>query len=519
MYGTTVAIFTNSTIDGRPQQSSDLAKAYEATLRYNKCKEGERKTPSVKCTQSAPNPLINSSEDAQNEYNECVGKYVSDPRSNQISERTIVGLQKCVAINVAEFSTETNFKSAEAVGAAPIKCDEHNGSALDYNSCKEFFTWYMGMMGAETGANLVNEAAKVNENMKTQAEVTDQLAKGNGQNAAIEASRKSTLNAAEAEKRKAIIYSTKAAAMTFQLTRFVTLGNIDNKCSGENKACCKSLQKDFKTAGKFFPNSKLKTMIMQEMIKAGGEAARAMLAAKMYGDQADMIKNIENNVRPPDDESQEGMMAYCVKNPTDPRCETPGMRQALQGMNLSGGGYGGTNFGMNDAGAANEVDLGVENGAAGAIAGNKKSVGDIGTLNKDAAAAKDMFNAPAAVQGGTGAPATAGSGGGGAGVSASGNALSKDPGVQDEKKDSPIDITRKTASYEGGSYSGGTYRGSSQKKGEDGSANPFASMFGKDKGRDTASTPEIDQPASDLFTKISNRYGEVQKRKALMDVR
>jgi len=28
MYGTTVAISTNSTIDGRPQQSSDLAKAY-----------------------------------------------------------------------------------------------------------------------------------------------------------------------------------------------------------------------------------------------------------------------------------------------------------------------------------------------------------------------------------------------------------------------------------------------------------------------------------------------------------
>ncbi|MBY0517384.1 MAG: hypothetical protein K2P81_10770 [Bacteriovoracaceae bacterium] len=497
----------------------DLAKAYEATLRYNKCKEGERKTPSTPCALPQPQKLINSSEDAQNEYNDCVGKYASDPRSNQISERTVVGLQKCVAINVAEFSTETNFKAAEAMGSGPIKCEEHNGSALDYNSCKEFLTWYMGMMGAETGANLVNEAVKVNDNMKTQAQVSEQLSKGNGQNAAIEAARKAQLTAADAEKRKAMIYSTKAAAMTVELARFVTLGNIDNKCSGENKACCKSLQKDFKTAGKFFPNSKLKTLIMQEMIKAGGEAAKALLAAKMYKDQANMIKNIENNMRPQEDESQQGLMAYCVKNPQDTRCQTPGMRQSLQGMNLTGAGYGGTNFGMNDAGAANEVDLNAENGAAGAIASNKKSVGDIGTLNKDAAAAKDIFNAPAAVQGGTGAPATAGSGGGGAGVNASGNALSKDPGLQEEKKDNPINITKKTASYEGGAYSGGTYKGSSQKKAEDGSSNPFASMFGKDKGRETASTPEIDQPASDLFTKISNRYGEVQKRKALMDVR
>ena len=80
-------------------------------------------------------------------------------------------------------------------------------------------------------------------------------------------------------------------------------------------------------------------------------------------------------------------------------------------------------------------------------------------------------------------------------------------------------MTSKSASYDGGTaYNGGGYRaGAGEKKDADG--NPFASMFGKDKGRAPSAVPEIDSPASDLFTKISNRYSEVQKRKALMEVR
>jgi hypothetical protein len=221
------------------------------------------------------------------------------------------------------------------------------------------------------------------------------------------------------------------------------------------------------------------------------------------------------------DASEEGVMKFCVQNPTDARCIGPGQRRGLSAAGFNGPSFDGQNLGVGNLEMAqgDEVDINPELGGAGAARNADKGVTPIASMDKEAAKAKDLFNAPAAARGGGGGGGAGAGGAGGASASASANPLSRDPGVESEqKKEKPLEITKSKASYVGATYSGGSYTGGSKKVDEQATANPFASMFGKKDGRDPASVPEIDKPASDLFAKISHRYGEVQKRKGLLEL-
>ncbi len=455
---------------------------------------------------------------AQERYNTCV---TSEQNAQQLRS-VIVGVQKCAAIKSAGDGT-TQFEEGARVSTidGKITCKRNQeGLHFDYPSCKSFVTWYNGLVAAQTGVQLYNEGDKIGTGLRAQTEAAQAVATGNGQEAGIEASRKTIMASASAEERNKFFFTTKAVAITSQLATFVTKSNVGSSCDG-NENCCALFDEGgndgISNASSFFPNSGEKDKMIAEVIRAGGEAAIAAMREQELRRQAAALKAIKDQMTAPDDIVDDGVMRYCLQFPQDVKCLGPGNRVVSGGAAFRGPSFSGQNMGLGNLGTATPEELGVEEGSAGAIGGPENSIGDIGSADKGAADAKATFDAPSALRGGGGTPTV--SGGGGAGASASANGLSNDAGVEGEKKETPLRMTSKSASYEGGAgYNGGGYRaGAGDKK--DAAANPFASMFGKDKGRSPSAVTEIDSPASDLFTKISNRYGEVQKRKALMEVR
>ncbi len=436
----------------------------------------------------------------------------------------VVGMKKCAAVKTAGLGT-TEFESDTKVSSmdGKISCKKHDGTAFDYPSCKSFVGWYNGLVAAQTGVQMYNEGDKISTGMRAQNDAAQAVATGNGQEAGIEASRKTINASASAEERSKLFFIAKGAAITAQLVTFVDSGNIEGQCEGTDAACCELFDSGakndaIKNAESYFPNKGEKDKMIAEVIRAGGEAALAAMKEQELRRQAAALKAIKDQMTAPDDLTDEGVMKFCLQFPQDQKCLGPGNRVVSGGAAFRGPSFNGQNMGLGNFGEAASEDLAVDGGGASAVGGPDKSIGDIGSTDKGAMDAKAAFDAPSALRGGGGSFNSSG-GGGGAGASANANGLSNDPGVEGDKKETPLKMTSKSASYEGGTaYNGGGYRaGAGEKKDADG--NPFASMFGKDKGRSPSAVPEIDSPASDLFTKISNRYSEVQKRKALMDVR
>ena len=448
----------------------------------------------------------------QRSYEICIDKAVA-ANLRAVS----VGAQKCAAIYDAAAST-TKFEAQAKAGGDPIVCKAHEGYAFDYPSCTNFLNWYMGLKASEMGLGIYNEADKTMTGMKAQNDMAKEIQKGNGQTAGLEASKRSTMAAADAESRNKLFFATKGTAISAQLMLFVTASSIEEKCEG-GSGCCGMFSQSGpdKIKSDFFPNKGAKDHMIAEVIKAGGAAVAAALKEAELKKQAALMQAAKEQLAGPEDESEEGFMKFCQQYPHDVRCLGPGNRLSV-GNNGYGSNFQGQNFGLGDLGSATTDEFNTETIAPGAGPGTAAAaVGGIGNMNKDAAQAKDIFNAPPAARGGGAPGAAGGAGAGGAGASASANGLSNDPGVQAEKTEDPLKVTSKKANYDGAAgYSGGSWQPGAAKK-EAGAENPFAAMFNKNKGRDIAAAKEIDSPASDLFTKISNRYGEVQKRKGLME--
>jgi hypothetical protein len=459
------------------------------------------------------------------DYQVCVNEKTQDQ-----SRSLIVGMQKCKAIETAAMNT-TEFVPDQDIQGAEISCGHNDykeskgvivkdgGLAFDYPSCKQFYTWYTALMMSEQAMDVTNEAMKLNAGNKAQRDLQAQIAEGNGQSAGIDATKKVTISAAQAEERKAAFLVGKSSAITAQLATFKTPNNV---CKG---GCCelfkkKSAPDDIKSASTFFPNSGVKGIIIAKMVDANAKAAIAGMNAKALRDQAAMIAKVKEQLEFDDGTGPEGVMKFCVENPQDVRCLGPGDRRALNATNY-GSQFGGANMGLGSLASDMGEDFAIDPSQGGSLGAARKPVADVGGMHKDAAAAKDVFNAPGGGGGGGGGMGgpQGGGGGGGGGGGATANRLSDDPGAESEgKKENPIEINKKTATLEGGkAYTGGGWRAGSNNKKDAVAANPFASMFGKKQGRDPANVPEIDKPASDLFAKISHRYGEVQKRKGLLE--
>lgn len=456
-------------------------------------------------------------------YRKCITSVEGDKNRN--AKRVIsIGFQKTIAISKAAEAT-TKYEEGDDYGGNPITCkgnksnrNTEGGFAFDYPRCKAFVNWFTVLSASEVGFKVGNEAAVTTAGMRNQTRLSQEIEAGNGQDAGFEAARLQAVEAKKAEERNMGFFSAKAAAIGVQLAQWVGPGNV---C---DHLCCKL----FDTQGadriktSFFPNQDGKQHIIAQLVKAGADIAVAKLKADMHAQNARKVQAIKEQMQFTD-ESDEGVMKFCVEFPQDVRCLSPGQRRALGASGTQFGSFQGSNFGLGslEGEQASDINAGQDFGGSLAAGGPSGNVGNIGNADKDAAAAKNIFNAPAPARGGGGGGAGAGAGGGGGGGgSAQAGQLSRDEGLKEDKKESPIEITGKRAAYEGskGGYNGGGYNPSNKKPGESPTANPFAGMFGKDQGRDPANVAEIDKPASDLFTKISRRYGEVQKRKALLEV-
>lgn len=434
----------------------------------------------------------------------------------------IVGIEKSLAI-VAAAKETTEFESDDNYGGTPFECKGNKGDnaglGFDHPKCKKFYNWYVGLEATSTGFKVGNEAAVTTENMRNQTRLQQQIEEGNGQDAGFEASRNASIASQKAEERNMGFFAAKGALILAQLNNWPSRKNI---CDGTG--CCELFRAEGpdRIDRDFFPNADAKNHIYAQAIAAATEVMVAKFKADLHKENARKVQAIKEQMQFTDD-SEEGVMKFCLQFPQDVRCLSPGQRRALGASGTQFGSFQGSNFGLGslEGEQGNEVSAGQDFGGSLAAGGPSGNVGNIGSADKDAAAAKNIFNAPAAARGGGGGGAGGGAGGGGGGGgSAQSGQLSRDEGLKEDKKESPIEITSKKAAYEGskGGYNGGGYNPSNKKPGESPTANPFAGMFGKDQGRDPANVAEIDKPASDLFSKISRRYGEVQKRKALMEV-
>jgi hypothetical protein len=254
--------------------------------------------------------------------------------------------------------------------------------------------------------------------------------------------------------------------------------------------------------------------MMAEVAKAAGSALAAQLRAEAARKQAELANQVKQQVLDNAPATADpGLVTFCHLNPRDGRGATGLGASAISGLNYGNGFSGGLGMDTMDFAAGAETLEGAA--AVGAGAAATKPVDTIGGVANEAKEASDKLAAagsPAKI----GSPAAGGGGGGGGAGSASAPGLSRDPGAQEDKKEADMKITKDSAKYNGSAYSGGAWRPGSEKK-DAAAANPFSALFNKDQARGPAAT-EVDAATSDLFTKISNRYGEVQKRKALLEL-
>ncbi len=403
-------------------------------------------------------------------------------------------------------------QQAAALGACP------NGAhtALDYQACTRFMSWFNALTMGEQGLNMYNQNAQGQAQSQAQRDYQQASQSGQAQTAGLDASRAAVLANAESHDRRTAFYAAQGAMIMTQLQQFPSPENFQSRCQSE---CCKHLA-TFNNTGSFFPNQGIKQQMMAEVVKAAGNAIGANMQANASRKQADMLAAAKKQVQAYTDTTttDSGLINYCQANPLDSRCATEGTTRTQVGVGQFGADFGGLDAGMGSIDFNNGTgDDAVAFDPLDAVGGSP--VGNVGDMNQGASDAKDVFNPPGAGGGGGGGAAAAGGSGasGGSAGAASAPGLSKDPAAETDQKPAETKVTSTNAKYDGAAYAGAAWKPSGPKKDGEAAANPFSALFKKDDGRGPAAV-EIDAPASDLFTKISNRYSEVQKRKGLLDL-
>lgn len=400
--------------------------------------------------------------------------------------------------------------TAQGVGVNGMNC---NGErfALDYPACKRFVGWYNALQLADAGLQGYNMYQQNEAGQRGLSQAQTGLARGDTSSAL--AGQQTTIQERAAGFDRTMAFNgARAAAITAQLSTFPNPENLESKCD-MSKPCCRVLA-GMGNASTYFPNAGMKAMMTAEIAKAVGAALAAKLAADAARRQNELVGNIKEQMQDGNTNDPGLINNFCQLNPQDTRCVS-----SVTG-DLPPGTFGSNGFTAGDFGSDS---FGLENGAVSdpTLApttpdGSGGNVGAIGSVGNEVRDAQTTFNTPG--QGSSiGAPAAGGGGGGAGGGSAAAPGLSRDPGVQGEQKPADTKVTSLGAAYSGAAYnsSGGGGRGDRKPAAAE---NPFASLFSKDKGA-AAEAVQIDVPASDLFTKISNRYSEVNKRKDLMEVK
>jgi hypothetical protein len=413
-----------------------------------------------------------------------------------------------------------------------IVCYQPGGFTADYDSCKKVSLLYDAVLIAEQGMIAAQKLTVDSSNAKATATVTKEIAAGNGQNAAIDATiARNELNA-KLFKTQAISYSSAVAAITGSVALWKTkkgfvkeCGNVKGpkfeKIQGEmleqykvifKESDCEGLLDSVKESEDVFANNTAKG---QFLAAVGAFAIKAADAYKKAGMNEFVGEKLKKDDLKDDDTT--ASLDPCM-NSTAAECANNGGQGSF-----STGAFQGSNveFGSGSSNGINFGDgTGVGDIAADAPNGPTDSVADAASpFEAQAKAANGILNpaneATTAAGGGNSPGGGGGAGGGGGGGSASlGDDLAG--ATADANKDPDIATNKLSGKYKGGKAGGFQAVAKSGSKEE---ANPFASLF--DSKSDGGGIEEDRSIASDsgegsgLFQKISKKYGQIQQEKRI----
>jgi hypothetical protein len=411
-----------------------------------------------------------------------------------------------------------------------IVCYQPGGFTADYASCKKVSLLYDAVLIAEQGMIAAQKLTVDSSNAKATATVTKEIAAGNGQNAAIDATiARNELNA-KLFKTQAISYSSAVAAITGSVALWKTKKGFVKECKDAkgrfkeisegmlkykvvfNESDCEGLLDSQKESEDIFANNTAKGQFLAAV------GAFAMKAADAYK-KAGMNEFVGEKLKKDDlkDGDTTASLDPCM-NSTAAECANNGGQGSF-----STGSFQGNNveFGSGSSNGINFGDgTGVGDIAADAPNGPTDSVADAASpFEAQAKAANGILNpaneATTAAGGGNSPGGGGGAGGGGGGGSASlGDDLAG--ATADANKDPDIATNKLSGKYKGGKAGGFQAVAKSGSKEE---ANPFASLF--DSKSDGGGIEEDRSIASDsgegsgLFQKISKKYGQIQQEKRI----
>jgi hypothetical protein len=408
------------------------------------------------------------------------------------------------------------------------ECISKGNYTLDFNDCQKVRNAYNAVIIAEQAMLTTQQVVVKESNVKQAKTITKAQEKGDTQAAAMQAIVDRNRQNRDLYNTQFATYSAAVGVLGGYLTAWQSNG-IKKKCKTAPAAAIeKNIGiKDFgpenclnlleKNKNIFFSNDEAKGFFVTEAAKLISKAA---IAKKNAGISEEIANKVEQTPQLKDDEA--GMFDSCVLDPTLPECKSNGPRR-LTSTGLAGAGASfaplgqgqsfhsapvGESFG--EMGAATNLPTGDEQVApmTDPFQDQAKMANDILNPARKAEVTPGSANAPASGVGG-------GGGGGGGGSASLGDDLK---GQESEvNKEPEVNIGKEYGKY-GQAKGAGGFQGVKTGKND---GNPFSALFNKEDAQkggieeDRSIASDVDAKSSELFQKISKRYGQVHADKRI----
>lgn len=427
-----------------------------------------------------------------------------------------------------------------------IFCVQKSGITADWESCTSALSMYNSIVVAEAAMQIFQGVQQNSAQNKAQDQFNQRAANGDGQNAAYDAQVASVNSAKQLNQQQAAAYAAAVAALYSKVQSWIKedkqaffnkgcggspLTEAQKKAAEAAAAAAKGQPKVYATKdaaskqancmtaaeqgfdpykGFIFANRDAKAAFTTAAMMYAAKAIAAGIKASQLGNIA---KRVEEAKKQTENEFDAPTFERCQVDPTNPACAGPVTR--TNGSGLQEGGFGfGDSFGNNAFTPVGEEEK-LGDIAPLPLPGDNSVAGVTNPFVDDAKAASGILDpaGAASVQ-----PGGAGGGGGGGGASAPGGgsaSLGNDtPGADDSKKENDIKANKADGKYN--LAGGGAFQAIKPMSNE----NPFANLFdGKSGGKleedRSIASEDIDGQGSEIFTKISKRYGQVQADKRI----
>lgn len=449
-----------------------------------------------------------------------------------IVEPNISSIRQCLALKRASAYSGEDLSSGpeqKSSSDGKITCVRKAGYTVDYTSCSSALNAYNQILILESALLVTQQVRTNNSNQEIAQDVNTRVAEGDGQNAVLDASISTNRQLSSMNQEQAVAYTAAVTYLGAKIAGWVKteLASLQAKCptetqtavTGGYQALAEVPSPNCKESLALTYGSARSDMIANSQAKSAFVAAAVVYAAKgiAAGIKAAQLSALAKATEAAKTESEatdtDATLADCTTNPYALSClSSTTSTTTSSGTLADDGGFTATEFGasLDDTSGTSE-DLTGTGGSS-----ELDSVSDVSSpFAEDAKKASGILDPAAAASASAASPAGAGGaaapsvGGGGASLGGS----SGESGT-DEKTTQRPEETR--ASYAPGSGGFVATKGVAQAE------NPFANLFKESSGSAGLREEDasIDSAPSNLFQKISTRYGRVleQHRIEAMDL-